>query len=63
MPRRATPEMIAGRLRREAEEKRLLELENGQSKHDYEESNEEDSESSEEEGEKVEVTRGKYGLI
>ena len=48
MPRRATPEMIAGRLRREAEEKRLLELENGQSKHDYEESNQEDSESSEE---------------
>ena len=40
-----------------------MELENGQSKHDYEESNEEDSESSEEEGEKVEVTRGKYGLI
>jgi len=60
MARKATPQMIAGRLRREAEEKRQKEQERRElAEQDNNESDNDMSENSEDDHEPVERTRGK----
>jgi len=57
MPKKATPEMIAGWRRREAEENERAQ------QHNTDESEEVEDESSEEEDERVDTSRGMYCTI
>jgi len=57
MPKKATPEMIAGRRRREAEEQARAQ------QHNTDESEDVEDESSEEEDERVDTLQGKYCTI